>query len=70
MYVKAYKLTKIIHPQISLNVPIAGIKHIDYKQHPVKVDILSGGVGFHTVTIEVTSQKGHGINSQFVFYAR
>lgn len=56
--------------QVPLAVSIAGIKHIDYKSHPVSVKILNGGIGYHTATIEITSQRGHGINSTFIFYAR
>lgn len=49
-------------------VPIVGIKHTDNKSHPVKIDILNGGIGDKIVTIRITSQRGHGINSQFTFY--
>lgn len=64
--VKTYEFT---FPKVPLIVPIIGIKHTDHKSHPVKVDIINGGIGQKTVRIRVTSQRGHGINSRFTFYA-
>lgn len=58
-----------LHSQIPLAVPIAGIRHIDFKSHPIEVQFKEGGIGYHTTTIQLTSQKGHGINSTFIFYA-
>lgn len=48
--------------------PILGIKHIDFKSHPVNVTFVKGGVGFNNVTVNIESQRGHGINSTFYFY--
>ncbi|XP_055306321.1 uncharacterized protein LOC129570654 [Sitodiplosis mosellana] len=48
--------------------PILGIKHVDYKSHPVTVHFLKGGIGDTSVTILVESQRGHGIKSEFVFF--
>lgn len=50
------------------NQIIYGIKHIDFKQHPINVTFLDGNIGSRTVTIHCESQRGHGINSTFVFY--
>lgn len=48
---------------------IAGIKHIDHSSRPVKVDFKNSTViGSYNVTIQLTSQRGHGINSTFIFY--
>lgn len=47
---------------------IKGIRHVDYKSHPIKTEIISGGVNHREVKIYLQSQKGHGINSTFVFY--
>lgn len=51
-----------------LPYPVGGIKHIDYKQHPVKAIFSNGGIGKNNVTVYLESQKGHGINSTFIFY--
>lgn len=59
----------IFFSQVPMTVPIAGIKHSDFKSHPVSVLFISGGIGYRNVTIQITSQKGHGINSRFTFYA-
>lgn len=53
------------HPLVN---PILGIKHIDYKSHPIKISIVSGGVNFKYVTLLLESQRGHGINSTLIFY--
>lgn len=58
-----------IFSQIPLTVPIAGIRHIDYKSNPIQVEFIKGGVGYFETTLLLTSQKGHGINSTFIFYA-
>lgn len=55
--------------QVPLTAPIIGIKHTDYKSHPVSVAIVGGGLGQRTVTLKIKSQRGHGINSRFTFYA-
>lgn len=48
--------------------PIVGIRHMDYKSHPVKVDIINGGIGQRAISLHLKSQRGHGINSTFIFY--
>lgn len=48
--------------------PIRGIKHLDYKSHPSNVKFLKGAIGSFNVSLEVTSQSGHGIQSSFIFY--
>ncbi|KAG4066514.1 hypothetical protein HA402_007150 [Bradysia odoriphaga] len=63
-----------ITKEIEFRVPagrqaIIGIKHIDWSQHPVQTEITDGGIGRNYVTIEITSQAGHGIESSFIFYA-
>lgn len=58
------------HLQNGGTVQISGIKHVDYKSHPVNVRFINGGLGFLSVSIEITSQRGHGINSTFTFYAQ
>lgn len=50
------------------NLTILGIKHFDYKSHPVNVEFGYGGIGYNYAEIKVTSQRGHGINSLFIFY--
>lgn len=47
---------------------IHGITHIDYKSHPTSVRFLKGGIGQLNVTLQILSQRGHGINSTFIFY--
>lgn len=58
-----------INFKVPLTAPIIGIKHTDLKSHPVKVEFVNGGIGQKAVTLKVTSQRGHGINSRFTFYA-
>ncbi|XP_031636684.1 uncharacterized protein LOC116349416 [Contarinia nasturtii] len=63
--------THVLHfPRVPLVAPIAGIRHLDKKSHPVQIRFLKGGIGYNNVSIEITSQRGHGINSEFTFYAR
>lgn len=50
------------------DVTIKGIKVYDYKSNPTTATIVSGGVGSNSVTINIESQKGHGIKSVLVFY--
>lgn len=47
---------------------IIGIKHTDYKSHPVKVTLQAFVIGDPKVTIQIESQRNHGINSEFTFY--
>lgn len=47
---------------------IYGIKHMDYKSHPVSVRFLKGDIGSRNITIQIESQRNHGINSTFIFY--
>lgn len=47
---------------------IYGIKIYDLKSHPSNATIVNGGIGLSNVTFRILSQKGHGINSMFLFY--
>lgn len=49
---------------------IIGIQHLDYKSHPVSLKFLKGGVGHYNVTLQIVSQRGHGINSTIIFYTQ
>ncbi|XP_031637130.1 uncharacterized protein LOC116349715 [Contarinia nasturtii] len=63
--VKEYTFT---FPDMPGKFPIYGIKHVDYKSHPVTVKFLKGGLGDYFVTIHIQSQRSHGIKSEFVFF--
>lgn len=41
---------------------------VDHKSHPVKVNLL-GKLPAKNITIQIISQRGHGINSTFTFYS-
>lgn len=48
--------------------PITGIKHIDHKEHNVEVSFVKGDIGHRSIELRIKSQRGHGINSTFIFY--
>lgn len=48
--------------------PIIGIKHINHSDRPVSVEFVHGGLNRKDVAVLIKSQKGHGINSEFIFY--
>lgn len=62
MQIKTHKLN------YSSPLPVWGIKHLDYKSHPVKVNFVKGSLGERVWNIIIESQRNHGINSTFVFY--
>lgn len=47
---------------------IVGIEHFDHEFRPVNATIVKGGIGHRSVSIEIQTQEGCGINSTFVFY--
>lgn len=47
---------------------IVGIEHFDHEFRPVNATIVKGGIGHRSVSIEIQTQAGCGINSTFVFY--
>lgn len=54
--------------QHNSSAPIIGITHMDFKQHPVSVKFVKGFIGDRNITIQIDSQRGHGINSTFIFF--
>ncbi|XP_031637180.1 uncharacterized protein LOC116349744 [Contarinia nasturtii] len=62
------KETTFTYPQGQSNYTIHGIKQMDYKSYPSTTTFLKGGIGQRNVTIKLTSQRGHGLNSTFIFY--
>lgn len=53
---------------MNISFTIVGIKHQYYEITPVNITFISGGVGHMNATINIESQKDHGINSTFTFY--
>ncbi|XP_055306309.1 uncharacterized protein LOC129570644 [Sitodiplosis mosellana] len=65
LQIKTFKFT---FPEGQGTNTIFGIQHFDFKSHPVSVRFLKGGIGQRNVTLQIDSQRGHGINSTFIFY--
>ncbi|XP_055306310.1 uncharacterized protein LOC129570645 [Sitodiplosis mosellana] len=63
--IKTFKFT---FPEGQGTNTIFGIQHFDFQSHPVSVRFLKGGIGQRNVTLQIDSQRGHGINSIFIFY--
>lgn len=59
---------KTYHLNFSTPFQIWGIQHLDYKSHPVKIIFEKGSFGDRTMSLKIESQRGHGINSTFIFF--
>lgn len=64
---ESFLINILIFEQGSPTFTIDGIQHLDYKSHPVSVT-LKGNIGDRSITLEIESQRSHGINSTFIFF--
>lgn len=57
-------------PKTTWPLEIVGIRHINNEPMPVEAKIIGGGIGHKSVTINLISIRGQGINSTFLFYGK